>query len=125
MGYQFTRLDRIRRREDFLLTQKRGRRLNAAHFTLVLYDRRDEGPSRLGLVTSRKVAKAVGRNRVRRVLRETFRLNRDRFPAHTDVVVIAREGAAELDSSVIRDEILAALTRRGIPPAPKPRTKAP
>ena len=76
MGYRFTRLDRIRRREDFLLTQKRGRRLNAAHFTLVLYDRRDEGPSRLGLVTSRKVAKAVGRNRVRRVLRETFRLHR-------------------------------------------------
>jgi ribonuclease P protein component len=123
VGQTFPKHDRITRREDFLIAQKRGRRVNSSHFVLVIYHRNNGGGARLGLVTSRKVANAVGRNRVRRVLRETFRLNKDRFPDHHDVVVIAREGAAALDSSHIRDEILGALARRrGGPQNPRTET---
>lgn len=133
MGFGFSKSDRVVRREDFLLAQKRGRRVHSAHFVIVLFDR-GSGVSRLGLVTSRKVANAVGRNRVRRVLREVFRLNRPRFPERHDVVIIAREGAASLDSQTIRAEILGALARRrGGPPsartqdpdAPAPRPVKP
>lgn len=89
---------------------------------MLLYDRRDEDPARLGLVTSRKVAKAVGRNFVRRVLRETFRLHREAFPRGFDVIVIAKAGAAELASEAIRGEVLGVLSRRGgRSPAPRPK----
>ena len=71
--------------------------------------------ARLGLVTSRKAANAVGRNRVRRHVREAFRLHRERFPARHDVVVIAKEGAAALDSAAVRGEILGALERGAAP----------
>ena len=120
MGYPFPKADRVLRRDDFLAAQKRGRRVHTAHFVLVFHDRGDALGPRLGLVTSRKVATAVGRNRVRRHLRETFRLHRERFPARHDVVVIAKEGAASLDSAAIRGEILTALERRPPPRKPPP-----
>lgn len=119
MGYPFPKTYRVLRRDEFLLAQKRGRRVHTTHFVVILHERGDDLGPRLGLVTSRKVAKAVGRNRVRRHLRETFRLHRERFPARHDVVVIAKEGAASLDSAAIRGEILTALERR--PPPRKPR----
>lgn len=127
MGFAFPKSDRVTRREDFVTAQKRGRRVSAQHFVIVMHDRGVDGPARLGLVTSRKVANAVGRNRVRRVLRELFRTNRESFPDRTDVVVIAREGAAALATAVIREEILAALARRkggGPSPARAPRPPA-
>lgn len=111
-GEGFPPARRVRRRVEFLRAQKHGRRQHVAHFTVILLDRGDADPPRLGLVTSRKIGNAVRRNRVRRVLREVFRLQLERFPVGHDVVVIAREGAPALDSAAIRDEILAALAKR-------------
>jgi len=56
-----------------------------------------ERDSRLGLVVSRKVGKAVSRNRVKRHLREWFRLHRARLREPLDLVVVARPPAARLD----------------------------
>ena len=124
MGFAFPKSDRVTRREDFLTAQKRGRRAHAQHFVIVLHDR-GEGVSRLGLVTSRKVANAVGRNRVRRAVRELFRTHREAFPERHDVIVIAREGAAALATENIREEILAALARRKGPSGSSARADSP
>ena len=45
---------------------------------------------RLGLSVSRRVGKAVVRSRVKRMLREAFRLNRHGWPGALDVVVVVR-----------------------------------
>lgn len=49
--------------------------------------------ARLGLSVSRKVGNAVVRNRWKRVLREAFRLNREKLPAGVDLVFRPRHGA--------------------------------
>lgn len=49
--------------------------------------------ARLGITVSRQVGGAVRRNRLKRLVREAFRLHRDLFPARCDVVVIAKTGA--------------------------------
>lgn len=113
MGYSFPKTDRILRRDEFLTVQKRGRRVHTRHFVVVVFDRGDGGDARLGLVTSRKVANAVGRNRVRRRVREVFRRHRERFPVGHDVVVIARERASGLDSAAVCGEILGAFVHGG------------
>jgi ribonuclease P protein component len=48
----------------------------------------DAGRHRLGLVTSRRVGNAVRRNRIRRLLRESFRLLHHDWPGAYDLVVL-------------------------------------
>ncbi|MCV6589763.1 MAG: ribonuclease P protein component [Marinobacterium sp.] len=53
---------------------------------------------RLGFVISKKnVRHAVKRNRVRRIMRESFRLNQHKLPS-VDILVMARKGIDELDN---------------------------
>lgn len=94
-GEQLPREHHLKRRSEFLQAQREGERVHTRHYLIVVIAR-PEGPCRLGITTTKKVATAVGRNRIKRVLREVFRRNRDLFPEACDVVVIAKSGAAEL-----------------------------
>ena len=61
--------------------------------------------SRLGLVVSKKnISKAVERNRVKRVLRETLRKNKSQIP-NLDVVVLIRKGIDVLPNVVISSKL--------------------
>ncbi len=65
---------------------------------LVLYYRKNNlGVNRLGLTVSKKVGKAVVRNRVRRLIKENFRLLEEQLPLSYDLVVVARVRAADSD----------------------------
>jgi len=72
--------------------------------------------ARLGLAVSRKVdPHAVGRNRIKRVLRDSFRRQRTDLPGG-DYVVVARVGAAKLTNDELRQAFLALLRRAGALP---------
>ena len=62
---------------------------------LAVYCRKNRlGYNRLGLTVGTKVGHAVVRNRVRRRIRESYRVNEDRFRQGYDLVVVARARAA-------------------------------
>ncbi len=61
---------------------------------VILYKRNRFGWNRLGIAVSKKVGKAVARNRMKRVVREVFRKNRASFPRACDIVVIPKKKAA-------------------------------
>lgn len=46
---------------------------------------------RLGLVVGRKVGGAVSRNRIKRLIREFFRLNKEKIPESSDLIVLAKK----------------------------------
>lgn len=91
---------RVRSGSDFDRIFQHGRR--KALPVLALHCLDTGNPPRLGLAVSRKVDKrAVGRNRIKRILRDHFRLQQDVLkPA--DYVVVARPGAAALSGDEIR-----------------------
>lgn len=55
----------------------------------------ESGRSRIGITVSRKVGGAIQRNRIKRLAREAFRVNRHLLAKPLDISLIARKAAAE------------------------------
>ncbi len=65
---------------------------------LVLYARRNRtATNRVGVTVGKKLGHAVVRNRVRRRLREVYRLNEELFAPGWDIVVVARSRCIQAD----------------------------
>ena len=107
---------RVRARAEFDRVFERGRRTSDP--ILSLHWLRDDAPARLGLAVSRKVdPRAVGRNRIKRVLRAQFRAVRAQLPPGA-YVLVARGDAARADNPALRAAFSTLLRRAGALPAP-------
>ncbi|MDR9426227.1 MAG: ribonuclease P protein component, partial [Marinobacter sp.] len=68
---------------------------------LILATPNDRGHARIGLIFSKKNLRlAVQRNRIKRQVRETFRLQQD-LPS-LDIIVLGRQGLSQLDNTAVR-----------------------
>ena len=95
---------RLRRKPDFEAVYARGRRMGNGFFG-VTARLNDEGRPRLGLAVASKMAGgSVERNRIRRVVRESFRLHQHELPA-VDIVVSARARARGAINRELRAQI--------------------
>ena len=139
---------RLKQRREFLRVQRGGRKHHVRHF-MVFVSRRSTPrpdpskpdntsgsteptsqtsteplPTRLGVTVTRKVGNAVCRNRIKRLVREVFRLHRDRLQPGVDLVFVAKQQAADADFAAVLDDF-EALIRRGdlLAPPPKPASK--
>ena len=82
---------------------------------LVLYARKNRSATnRVGVTVSKKLGHAVVRNRVRRRLREIYRLNEDRFAPGWDIVVVARSRCVGADFDKLTRAYLALAEKAGI-----------
>ena len=104
----------MRARAEFDRAFKDGRRTSDP--LLSLHWLRDDVPARLGLAVSRKVdPHAVGRNRIKRVLRAQFRALRVQLP-NGAYVVVARSPAAKVEAAALRNTFQSLLRRAGALP---------
>ena len=86
-----------------------------ANHLLVLYARRNrEGVNRVGVTVSKKLGKAHTRNRVRRRLREVYRLHESRFLPGWDIVVVARGRTVDASFSDLTKAYLTLARKSGI-----------
>ena len=82
---------------------------------LVLYARPNRlGINRVGITAGKKLGHAVVRNRVRRRLREVYRLNEDKFTPGWDIVVVARSRCIDADFSKLTAAYLSLAEKAGI-----------
>ena len=82
---------------------------------LVLYARKNRmNTNRVGVTVSKKLGHAVVRNRVRRRLREVYRLNEARFSPGWDIVVVARSRCIQADFQKLTHAYLSLAEKAGI-----------
>lgn len=100
----FSSESRLKSAGDFDYVFKKPRRSTSRYFT-VLVRPNALGQARLGLIISKKVAKqAVRRNRLKRIIRESFRQHGDVL-AGLDVVVIGKPSANFKDNQLLFETI--------------------
>lgn len=86
-----------------------------ANGLMVLYARKNRlGCNRVGVTVSKKLGGAVVRNRVRRRLREVYRLNEDRFLPGWDIVVVARSQCVNASFQNLTKAYLSLAEKAGI-----------
>jgi ribonuclease P protein component len=90
-----------------LQVQRGGRKHHVRHFIVFVAPRTptgETGPTRLGITVTRKIGNAVARNRIKRLVREVFRLHRARLPEGLDLVWVAKQQAAQARFSDVLDD---------------------
>ena len=100
----FTPAQRLRQKSEFDRVYKDARRFTDNLFAV--FARHNGGPHpRLGLsIAARLVGNSVRRDRVKRLVRESFRLHQHELPA-VDIVVNARAGARDADNATLTQSL--------------------
>jgi len=129
----FERRDRLGRSRDFTRVYAQGSRVASRTFLMFVAENA-LGHHRLGLAIARRVGNAVLRNRVKRRLREAFRLSRHRIPGSLDLVLHGRQEVAEQPMEELLEafvstaqrgvrQVAARLARSGKPASEPPERK--
>jgi ribonuclease P protein component len=103
-SFSFPKKERLLNRADFVNLNRLGERHHTRHFTLTI-KKNGLGITRLGITATKKVGNAVKRNRIKRLIREFFRLNKSKFPQGYDIVIAAKKNASYLDKRKAKEEL--------------------
>lgn len=84
----------LKKSKDFQSVYKKG--ISCGNRYLIMYIKENgTDKNRLGISVSKKVGNSIVRHRLTRLIRESYRLQEDRFRRGLDIVVIARVSAKE------------------------------
>jgi ribonuclease P protein component len=108
----FPKTERLRRRGEFLAVKGSGARSHLRSF-VVIQRASPTGKTRLGITVSRRVGKAIVRNRLKRMIREVFRTRGRETGTAQDVLVIARTCADKLEYAQVASELGPVFTTSG------------
>lgn len=82
-------VETIKKNSQFKYIYSRGKSFTDPNLVLYIV-RNNKNTLRLGITVSKKIGNAVVRNRVKRLIREGFRLNRHKFKYGYDIIFVAR-----------------------------------
>jgi ribonuclease P protein component len=102
---------RIKQGRDFARARTHGQRLAQGCLIFNWVTLPPGTPSRVGIITARRIGQAVTRTRARRLLREAFRLNQPRLSRAVDVVLVARPSIAGKNFGAVAGDLVAALRK--------------
>lgn len=110
MNVRFPKSERLLKKKEFQRVFDEGRTFrNNELLVYALPNGMDK--SRLGLIVGKKAGNAVTRNRIKRILREAFRLNKGLLRAGIDLILIPRPGLTSPTLSTIEDGFKRLLSR--------------
>ncbi len=110
--FTFTKHERLQRK-DF--RNKRWFKCSESnHFSLLVH-RNEEGKRRVAVTIRKKIGCAVARNRIRRLIKESFRLEKELFPESCDSLIKVKRAWAATSLALISDELRGLLKTKKMP----------
>ena len=102
----------LKNNKDFKRLYRKGK--TAAHPVIAVYCRRNgKNENRIGLSVSVKLGDAVWRNRVKRRMKEAYRLNEDKFLPGYDIILVGRKATHDADFLLISGILCGAAEKLG------------
>lgn len=102
--FHFNHSQKLLNADQYQFVFDKSQRFGNSSFT-VLARKNNLGHPRLGLAISKKCAKrAVDRNHIKRIFRESFRLNQHKLPS-VDIIAMCKPNVLRLDSNEMRKQI--------------------
>ena len=90
--YRFKKSERLLKRSEFIRLKRTGQRIQNRYFIAEFTAGKFEN-TRLGITVTKKMGSAVKRNRMKRIIRECFRLNRQRISGNWDINIMVKKEA--------------------------------
>lgn len=103
----------LKQNREFARVRAEGKRIAKGCLAANWMELPDNKPSRLGVITSRKIGGAVVRSRARRLLREAFRLHQPDLLRPLDLVLIARASIVGRSFGEVERDYLAVMKQGG------------
>lgn len=110
---KFPRRERLTRQSEYVDVYRNGEKRVGRVFICYAVRRQGQG-RKLGIAVSRKIGKAVVRNRLKRYVREIYRTHRTLLAENAHIVLVARPAAADLDYAACEEAIRKLLREGGL-----------
>lgn len=103
-SYSFPKTERLLKRASFLKLSRFGKKIQTRCF-IAKIQQGDTENNRIGITVSKRVGKAVERNRIKRLIREYYRNTQRSLKGNRDINIIAKNHAAGLENRQVFDEL--------------------
>ncbi|HZG70376.1 MAG TPA: ribonuclease P protein component [Chondromyces sp.] len=102
---------RIKKNHEFQSVFNGGKSFANRQFVIYIFKNQNPVPFRIGLSVSKKVGKAVTRNRIKRYIRQAFTELKVNIKPGYDIVIIARNPAADMDYKEVKSSLIHVLKK--------------
>lgn len=97
---------RIKKNSEYQLVFKNGKSTANRQFVIYILKKPAQPNFRIGLSVSKQIGNAVVRNKVKRLIRETFQSLKEDLPNHYDFVIIARKPTSSMNYHEVKSSII-------------------
>lgn len=104
---------RIKKNTDYQTVFKKGKQISGRG-VILYYSKNSAQDTRVGIIVSKKVGNAVVRNRIKRIIREIFRLNWPDIKSGYDIIIITRKSIREKSFHDIEKTFIDIMRRAGL-----------
>ena len=111
-AFSFQKKERIRKKKDFEKIFSQGERKKNSYF-VIIQKTNTLNVRRIAIIIKKKdYRKAHIRNKLKRRIREIYRLNKEKFPANTDCIIIIKESASNLSYHELQNKLFKLLVNQ-------------
>lgn len=102
--YTFPKTEHLLKKWEFQRVFAENRKFTGRY--IVVHILQNQSNRKAGILVSRKIGNAVKRNRIKRLIREAYRLNKHSLPDNIHLVIIAKQGIGDLKYKDIEEDLL-------------------